>query len=33
MALFILFYGALQFLTFRFNWGVRFAFEVMQKEA
>ena len=25
--------GALQFLTFRLNWGVRFAFAAMQKEA
>ena len=33
MALFILFWGALQFLTFRVNWGVRFAFAAMRKEA
>ena len=33
MALFILFWGALQFLTFYVNWGVRFVFEAMGNEA
>ena len=32
MALFILFRGTLQFLTFRVNSGVRFAFSAMRKE-